>query len=228
LHATEINDANSVIDKRTTMTPSISRLLFLLAIVVFMHPSPAIAQGHQGDVMITVVKDKVVALPAAGSVVEEGLSVNETIITTAARGPAGFAQTSNRLLGFSSGLRRWTEVQLGVEEHVERHHVLSRVLIAQTNRRVHGFQESRGHWFSETLGPNETVKQLHGRGHVAVVITSERALAFSAFTGGFFSLRWSVNEHIQAVDKTNDTILVRTTTRQLVFRSQRAGWTEMK
>jgi len=74
---------------------------------------------------------------------------------------------------------------VGIEEHVERHHVLPRLLMVQTNRRVHGFQESRGHWFSDALGPNETVKQLQGRGHVVVVITSERALAFSAFTGVF-------------------------------------------
>ena len=115
-----------------------------------------------------------------------------------------------------------------MEESVERHQVLPRLLVVQTNHRVHGFQESRGHWFSEALGPNEIVKQLHGRGHVAVTITTERALAFSAFTGGFFPIRWSAHEQLQAVDKTNDTILVRTTARQLVFRSQRAGWTEMK
>lgn len=209
------------------MTHRAGRSLLLLT-VLSAYFIPVFAQGHQGDVMITVVKDKVVALPAAGSVVEEGLSVNETIITAAARGPAGLAQTSSRLLGFSTSLRRWTEVHLGVEESVERHQVLPRLLVVQTNRRVHGFQESRGHWFSEALGPNEIVKQLHGRGHVAVTITTERALAFSAFTGGFFPIRWSAHEQLQAVDKTNDTILVRTTARQLVFRSQRAGWTEMK
>lgn len=53
----------------------------LLLTVLSAYFIPVFAQGHQGDVMITVVKDKVVALPAAGSVVEEGLSVNETIIT---------------------------------------------------------------------------------------------------------------------------------------------------
>jgi hypothetical protein len=168
-----------------------SRITLPLIIMVALDLSSAVAQVRQVDVLVTVVKDRIVALPGAGSPVEEPLGVNETIVTTAAQGPAGFAQTTRRLLGFSSGLRRWTEVQLGIEEHVERHHMSPRLLIVQTNRRVHGFQESRGHWFSEALGPNETVKQLQGRGHVIVAITSERALAFSAFTGGFFAVRWS-------------------------------------
>jgi hypothetical protein len=205
-----------------------SRALLPLIIVVSLGASSAFAQGRQIDVLITVVKDRVVALPGGGSPVEEPLGVKENNVTTAAQGPAGFAQTTRRLLGFSSGLRRWTEVQLGIEEHVERQHVLPRLLLVQTNRRVHGFQESRGHWFSDALGPNETVKQLQGRGHVIVAITSERALAFSAFTGGFFAVRWSANEQMQSIDQTNDVTVVRTTTRQLAFRSQVGGWTELR
>jgi hypothetical protein len=199
-----------------------------LMILVSLGLSPAFAQVRQIDVLVTLVKDRVVALPGGGSPVEEPLGVNETLVTTAAQGPAGFAQTTRRLLGFSSGLRRWTEVQLGVEEQVERHHVLPRLLVVQTNRRVHGFQESRGHWFSDALGPNETVKQLQGRGHVIVVITSERALAFSAFTGGFFAMRWSAHEQMQSIDQTNDVTVIRTTTRQLAFRSQTGGWTDLR
>ena len=205
-----------------------TRPLLLLISIVCLHADPAFTEGLFTDVLITVSKDKVVAVPASGSIVEEGLGANEKIIVTAARGQAGFAQTSSRLLGFSSGLRRWTEVQLGVEEQVERHQVLPRLLVVQTNRRIHGFQESRGHWFSEALGPNEPVKQLHGRGHVAVAITPERALAFSAFVGGFFPVRLSTYEQVQSVDQTNDAILVRTTARQLTFRSQVGVWTEMK
>lgn len=196
--------------------------------MVVLSSDLARTEGLYTDVLITVVKDRVVALPSSGSTVEEGLGANEKVITTAARGPAGFAQTSSRLLGFSLGLRRWTEVHLGIEEHVEQHHVLPRLLVVQTNRRLHGFQESRGHWFSEALGPNEPVKQLHGRSHVVVAITPERALAFSAFTGGFFSIRLSPYEHIQSIDQTNDITLVRTTARQLAFRSQTGLWTEMR
>ena len=208
--------------------PHISRFVRPLLIMVALCASSTFAEIRQVDVLVTVVKDRVVALPGGGSPVEEPLGVNETVVITAAQGPAGFALTNRRLLGFSSSLRRWTEVQLGVEEHVEQHRVLPRLLLVQTNRRVHGFQESRGHWFSEALGPNETIKQLQGRGHVAVAITPERALAFSAFTGGFFSTRFSANEHVQSIDQANDVTLVRTTARQLAFRSQIGVWTEMR
>ena len=199
-----------------------------LILIVALSSGPVAAQVRPIEVLITIVKDKVVALPGGGSPVEEALGVNETIVTTAGKGPAGFAQTSRRLLGFSSALHRWTEVQLEVEEHVERHQTLPRLVIVQTNRRIHGFQESRGHWFSEALGPNETVTQLRGRGHVMVVVTSERALAISAFTGGFFWVRLSPNELVQSIDQSNDAAVVRTTARQLAFRSQIGLWTEMR
>jgi hypothetical protein len=204
-----------------------SVLVFALFLIP-VPPGPAFGQTRQVDVLVTLVKDKLVALPGGGSPVEEPLGVNETIITTGARGPAGFAQTSSRLLGFSSGLHRWTEVQLGGEEYVDQHQILPRLIIVQTNRRVHGFQESRGHWFSEALGPNETVKNLHGDGHILVAITTERALAISALTGGFFTIRWSANEHLQSIDHTRDAVLIRTSTRHLSFRSQIGGWMEMR
>lgn len=201
-------------------------LPFLL--VAALCSNPVLAQIRYVDVLVTTVKDKVIALPGGGSPVEEALGVDEAVVTTAAAGPAGFAQTSRRLLGFSSGLHRWTEVQLEVEEHVDRHRILPRLIIVQTNRRLHGFQESRGHWFSEALGPNETVTQLRGRGHVIVVVTSERALAISAFTGSFFWVHLSPNELVQSIDQTNDAAVVRTTARQLAFRSQIGLWTEMR
>lgn len=210
------------------MLSTTSRATLSLILLLSLGSSPVLGEVRQIDVLVTLVKDRVVALPGGGSPVEEPLGVNETLVTTTAQGPAGFAQTTRRLLGFSSGLRRWTEVQLGVEEHVERHQVLPRLLVVQTNRRIHGFQESRGHWFSDALGPNETVKQLQGRGHVIVAITSERALAFSAFTGGFFTVRWSAHEQMQSLDQTNDVTVIRTTTRQLAFRSQTGGWTELR
>ncbi len=204
-----------------------SILVFALCLLPVV-PDPAFGQTRQIDVLVTVVKDRIVALPGGGSPVEEPLGVNETIVAMAAKGPAGFAQTSRRLLGFSSGLHRWTEVQLGGEEHVDHHQLLPRLIIVQTNRRVHGFQESRGHWFSEALGPNETVKELHGDGHILVAITTERALAISAFTGGFFTVRWSANEHVQSIDHTRDAVLIRTSTRQLSLRSQIGGWMELR
>lgn len=203
-------------------------LMPLLTLIVALWTGSVFAQVRPVDVLVTVVKDKVVALPGRGSPVEEALGVNETVVTTAAKGLAGFAQTSRRLLGFSTGLLRWTEVQLEVEERVDHHQVLPRLIVVQTNRRVHGFQENRGHWFTEDLGPNETVKHRRARGHLGIVVTSERALAISAFTGGFFWVRLSPNELVQSIDQTNDAAVVRTTARQLAFRSQTGFWTEMR
>ena len=203
---------------------------FLLIAVVGLLASNATvnSQGRQGDVLVTVTNDKIMALPAGGSAIEEGLAVNERVEKTLARGQTGFAQTSDRLLGFSSELRRWTDLPLGAQEHVDRHHILPRLIVVQTNRQLYGFQEGRGHWTTEPLGTNEQAKQLYGRGHVAVVITTERALAFSSFTGGFFSFPWSTDERTLSVDETNDAIMVRTSARLLAFRSQTTEWVEVK
>jgi hypothetical protein len=203
-------------------------LFITLAAGLFALSGIAHSQGRHGDVMVTVTTDKVIALPAGGSAIEEGLGVNETVATTAVRGQTGFAQTSTRLLGFSSELRRWTDVQLAAGERVERHQVLPRLILVQTNRQLYGFQEGRGHWTNESLGARETVTQLHGHGHVAVVITTERALAFSSFTGGLFSLPWSTDERVFSVDETNDAVMVRTSTRLVAFRSQTTEWVEVK
>ena len=78
---------------------------FVVLIAAVMAGSVAFGQGWRGDVMITVVNDKLVAIPAAGSRIEENLGANETVQNNAARGQTGFAQTSTRLLGFSSELR---------------------------------------------------------------------------------------------------------------------------
>ena len=88
------------------MIPAISRSVLPLLLMVALCASPAFAEIRQVDVLITVVKDRVIALPGGGSPVEEPLGVNETVVTTAAQGPAGFALTNRRLLGFSSSLRR--------------------------------------------------------------------------------------------------------------------------
>lgn len=204
------------------------RLLCVLAGSLCLFSSVATAQGYRGDVTVAAMKGKVVALPAGGSRVEESLGLSEAVIATEARGQTAFAQTSNRLLGFSSELRWWTEVQLDAEEQIGRHHVLPRLILVQSDRRVYGFQEGRGHWTAESLGAGETVKQLHGRGHAAVVITSERAMAFSSYTGGIFSIPWSTDEKVLSVEDSNDACMVRTSTRMLVFRSQSTEWMEVK
>lgn len=202
-------------------------LLALLAGSLLFHDA-ADGQGRHGDVMVTATSEKVIALPAGGGAIEEGLAVNEAVRNTGARGQTGFALTSDRLLGFSTELRRWTDVRLSAEERVERHQVLPRLIVVQTTRQLYGFQEGRGHWTSESLGANERAKQLHGRGHVVVAVTSDRVLAFSSFTGGFFSLPWSTDERVISVDDTNDAVMVRTSARLLAFRSQTTEWVEVK
>jgi hypothetical protein len=211
------------------MSRLIFHLLIVIASVAGIHASldQAHGQGRYTDVMVTVVNEKVVALSGGGSGIEESLGMGETVVSSDARGQTGFAQTSSRLLGFSSELRRWTEVRLSGEERVERHQVLPRLIVAQTDRQLYGFLEGRGHWTSEALGTGETVKKLHGRGHVIVAITSDRALAFSSFTGGFFSIPWSTDERVISIDETNDAVMVRTSSRQLVFRSQTTEWAEV-
>ncbi|MCS6294430.1 MAG: hypothetical protein H8J66_15270 [Nitrospira sp.] len=190
--------------------------------------SLAFSQSRHSDVMVTVMKDKIVALSASGGGGEESLGVNETVVTTGARGFTGFAQTTSRLLGFSSGLRRWTEIPLAIDERIERHQILSALILVQSDRQVYGFQEGRGHWTSEALGTSELVKQVRGRGHIAVAITTDRALAFSSYTGGFFSIPWSTDERVQSVDETGDAVMIRTSTRTLAFRSQTTEWVEIR
>ena len=141
-------------------------LLMMLFADLFAFNGTVGGQGRHGDVMVTVTSEKIIALPASGGAIEEGLAANEAVGKTVARGQTGFAQTSARLLGFSTELRRWTEVQLSANEPVERYQVLPRLIVVQTTRQLYGFQEGRGHWTSEPLGANEQAKQLHGRGHV--------------------------------------------------------------
>jgi len=209
------------------MTRPRTTILLTLLLALDCH-SPGYSQSRHSDVMVTVMKDKIVALSAGGSGGEESLGVNETVVTTGARGHTGFAQTTNRLLGFSSGLRRWTEILLGVEEKVERHQILPALILVQSDRQVYGYQEGRGHWTSKALGTSETVKQIRGRGHIAVALTTERALAFSSYTGGFFSIPWSTDERAQTIDETGDAVMIRTSTRTLAFRSQTTEWIEVR
>ncbi len=210
------------------MHPLRRHLLVLLASALSLSSIPASGQGRLYDVTVTVVKDKIVALPAGGSSIEEGLTLGETVMKTESKGQTGFVHTSSRLLAFSSELRRWADVPLGSDERVERHHVLPRSVVVQSDRQLYGFQEGRAHWTNEPLGTGEKVKQLHGRGHVTVAITTDRALAFSAFTGGFFSMPLSNDEAIVSVEGANDAILIRTASRTIAFRSQTTDWTEIK
>ena len=195
---------------------------------LLLTPALSQSQGGGGQVTITPTTDKVIAWSAAGGGVEESLQPGESVVTSGARGHTGFVQTSNRLLGFSSGLRQWREVRLGVEEQVGRYQLLPFLILAHTNQQVHGFQETRGHWTSIALGPSETVSHLRGQGHVAVAITNERALGFSTYTGGFFDIAWTPQERVLSVDGSQNGMVVRTSSRTVIFKSQSNGWTEVR
>ena len=195
---------------------------------LLLTPSLSRSQGGGGQVTITPTTDKVIAWSAAGGGVEESLQPGESVVTSGARGHTGFVQTSNRLLGFSSGLRQWREVRLGGEEQIGRYQLLPFLILAHTNQQVHGFQETRGHWTSIALGPSETVSQLRGQGHVAVAITNERALGFSTYTGGFFDIAWTPQERVLSVDGSQNSMVVRTSSRTVIFKSQSTGWTEVR
>lgn len=170
------------------MRRSLALSLIFVAVTagsLLLTPSRSQSQGGGGQVTVTPTADKVIAWAAAGGGVEESLEPGESVVTSGARGHTGFVQTSSRLLGFSSGLRQWREISIGVEERIGRHQLLPFLILAHSNQQVYGFQETRGHWTTAPLGPNETVSQLRGHGHVAVAITNERAMGFSTYTGGF-------------------------------------------
>jgi hypothetical protein len=122
---------------------------------LLLMPTLSQSRGGGGQVTVTPTADKVIAWSAVGGGVEESLQPGESVVTSGARGHTGFVQTSNRLLGFSAGLRQWREVSLGVEERIGRHQLLPFLILAHSNQQVYGFQETRGHWTALSLGPSE-------------------------------------------------------------------------
>ena len=195
---------------------------------LLLMPTLSQSRGGGGQVTVSPTAGKVIAWSAAGGGVEESLEPGESVVTSGARGHTGFVQTSNRLLGFSAGLRQWREVSLGVEERIGRHQLLPFLILAHSNQQVYGFQETRGHWTELSLGPNEKVVQLRGHGHVAVAITNERALGFSTYTGGFFNIAWTPDERVLSVDGNQNGMVVRTSSRTIIFKSQSTAWTEVR
>ena len=79
---------------------------------LLLMPTLSQSRGGGGQVTVTPTADKVIAWSAVGGGVEESLQPGESVVTSGARGHTGFVQTSNRLLGFSSGLRQWRDVRL--------------------------------------------------------------------------------------------------------------------
>jgi hypothetical protein len=189
--------------------------------------TPAVAQGRFTDVLVSVVKNKVVAVNEVGQS-EIDIGVGETVVSTKAFGLTGLAITSTRLLGFSSQLRHWGEQPLSVDEHVNRSEVLRELCVVATERSLYGFQETLAHWTTEDLGVSERVQELRARGHIALVVTTERLVAFSAFMSRFYAMPLQGDELVQGIENSGDAVLVKTSRRTLMFRSRMSGWTEMR
>lgn len=187
--------------------------------------TPAFAQGRFTDVLVSVVKDKVVAVTGVGQS-EIDLSVGETVVSTKAQGLTALAITSQRLLGFSSQLRHWGEQSLEADEHIHTSQVLRGLCVVATDQHLYGFQEALAHWTSETLGGTERVQELRAHGHLALAVTTERLVGFSAFMSGFHAIALEGDERVQRIEQTGDAYLVKTSRRTLMFRSRIAGWTE--
>ncbi len=200
---------------------------FGMVMMLWLGGTPAFAQGRFTEVLVSVVKNKVVAVNGVGPS-EIDLGVGETVVSTKAFGLTGLAITSTRLLGFSSQLRHWGEQPLSVDEHVNRSEVLRELSVVATDRSLYGFQETLAHWTTEDLGMSERVQELRAQGHVALVVTTERLVAFSAFMSRFHAMPLQGEELVQGIENTGDAVLVRTSRRTLMFRSRISGWTEMR
>ncbi len=184
------------------------------------------AQTRFTDVLVSVVKDKIIAINGT-SESEMSLSVGEGVMSTKANGLTALAVTSTRLLGFSSTLRHWSEQPLDVDEHFGKFHVMRELAIVTTSQRLYGFHEPQAHWSSEAIGINEQIREVRADGHVALVVTTARLIGLSAFVTGFHAVDLQGDEQAQAIEHTGDAYLVRTSRRALMFRSRVAGWTEM-
>ena len=178
-----------------------------MVLMLWFGGTPVFAQGRFTDVLVAVVKNKVVAVNEVGPS-EIDLGVGETVVSTKAFGLTGLAITSTRLLGFSSQLRHWGEQPLSVDEHVDRSEVLRELSVVATDRILYGFQETLAHWTTERLGVSERVQELRAQGHIALVVTTERLVAFSAFMSRFHAMSLQGEELVQGIENTGDAVLV--------------------
>jgi hypothetical protein len=109
--------------KSTVSRSRVGMVCLGLVAICWIGSTVAFAQGRVTDVLLSVVKDKVIAVTGVGQS-EIDLSVGETVRSTKAQGLTALAVTSTRLLGFSSQLRRWGEQALAGDEHVDKSKVL--------------------------------------------------------------------------------------------------------
>src|SRR5690349_14570116 len=124
----------------------------MMGMLVFLG-SWSYAQSRFTDVLVSVVKDKIVAVSGTGQS-EIALSVGETVMSTKAQGLTALVITTTRLLGFSTTLHHWSEQPLDLEEHVTRSSIIRELSIVATDQHLYGFQAPQAHWSSDALGVN--------------------------------------------------------------------------
>ena len=94
--------------KYPTLSSRAGIVCLSMVVMLWIGGTPAFAQGRSTDVLVSVVKNKVIAVTGVGQS-EIDLEVGETVVSTKAHGLTGLAITSARLLGFSFQLRHWCQ-----------------------------------------------------------------------------------------------------------------------
>jgi len=208
----------------------VGRMALLVAsVMVVFGPLFAQAQDKISDeVTVVVTGGRMFGLTSGSGFVRARLSAGEIVVFTESKGINAVAQTSDRLLGFSGTVQRWSQQRLDVSEGIQKIHVTPRLIFVRTDKRLYGFQGPIGRWKVQDLGIQEDHRQTIVEDHVAVVVTDRRVLGFSTFTGGFFSENLSNDEAIEHVEANDNLIVLFTSTRKLVFRSRLAVWAEIR
>ena len=205
--------------------PIIAFLVCLLVTAQF-----AASQERVSDqVAVTNLRDQVFAVTAGEGLVRVGLTSDDRVLGSEARGLNAIVLTPTRLLGFAVQLQRWSEQYLNLNEQVLERKITPRLMLVRSDRRVFGFQGSSGLWKVEDLTRlGDDFQQILVGAHVAVVLTNRRALAFSAFTGGFFIKDLSTEDPVIETTVNDNIVILSTVNRRLIFRSQLAAWAEIR
>jgi hypothetical protein len=180
------------------------------------------------QVAVTIVGNRIYAATTEPGFLSVELSGGEEVQAVEARGLNALVQTSERLLGFSAEVRRWSVRETGNDEQVVERRVTPRLIFVRTNKRLYGFLAQEGHWGGRDLSPQEEHRSTLIGENLAVVVTSRRVMAFSAFTGGFFSHDLSVDEKLTETTVNDNIVVLSTPKRRLIFRSHLSIWAELQ
>ena len=203
---------------------SLAVSLFVLASTELLHAQEQITD----QVAVTVLRDQVFAATTGEGLIRVNLSAGEQVLFMEAHGVNALVITSNRLLGFSGQVQRWTEQRLNLNEGVLDRKVMPRLIMVRTDKRVFGFQGPAGRWKMEEFNLSEDFREMLAATDIAVVITSRRVLGFSAFTGGFFSQDLSTDEVVLETRVNDNIVILSTAARRLIFRAQLGIWAELR